>query len=262
MTTGENVSTTRAGRLDGKVAIVTGGGGGIGSAIARAFVAEGARVVVADVRDEKGAQVATELGEAAASIHLDVTDPESWGAVVAGCNDRFGPPTVLVNNAGVMVVGPIETAPIEQFERTFCVNTMGPVLGIQAVAPAMRAAGGGSIVNMASATGIVGTAGLAAYAASKAANAIMAKCAAIELGPAGIRVNSVHPGGIDTDMSNQPEFEGMDKDAWYGAMPIPRIGRVDDIAPLVVYLASDESSFATGASFVVDGGMLAGPTAF
>jgi 3alpha(or 20beta)-hydroxysteroid dehydrogenase len=249
-------------RLDGKVAIVTGGAGGIGAAIAEAFVAEGAEVLIADVRDGVCREVADRLGAAASPAHLDVTDAGSWASAVAACKERFGAPSVLVNNAGVMVVGPIEAAPVEQFERAFRVNALGAVLGIQAVVPEMRSIGGGSIVNMASATGIVGTAGLSAYAASKAASAVVVKCAAIELGRDGIRVNAIHPGGIDTDMSNQPEFEGMDKEAWYGAMPIPRIGRVDDIGPLVVYLASDESSFATGASFVIDGGMLAGPTAF
>jgi 3alpha(or 20beta)-hydroxysteroid dehydrogenase len=246
-------------RLDGRVAIISGGVGAIGSAAARHFVAEGAQVLAGDLRDEEGAVLAKELGTAGAFAHLDVTDPGSWRHAVVACKERFGPPSVLINNAGVMVVGLIESAPVEQFERAFRVNVLGCVLGIQAVLAEMQANGGGSIVNMSSATGLVGTAALSAYAASKAGNEMVAKCAAIELGHHGIRVNSVHPGGIDTPMSNSPEFDAMDKDAWYGSMPIPRIGRPEDIAPLLVYLASNESSFCTGTAFIADGGMLAGP---
>lgn len=246
-------------RLDGKVAIVSGGAGAIGSAAARLFVAEGARVVVGDVRDADGMLLEQDLGRSGAFVHLDVTDPTSWRAAVAACTAQFGPPSVLINGAGVMMVGLIESAPVEQYERAYTVNTLGCVFGIQAVVPEMRANGSGSIVNISSATGLVGTAGLSAYAASKAGNEMVAKCAAIELGHDGIRVNSVHPGGIDTPMSNSPEFDSMDKDAWYGSMPIPRIGQPDDIAPLLLYLASDESGFCTGAAFVADGGMLAGP---
>ena len=249
-------------RLDGAVAIVTGGSRGIGAATTRLFVEEGAKVLVGDLLDDEGKALADELGESVLFTHLDVTDPGSWADAVAQCEQTFGPPSVLINNAGVMEVGPLETAPIEQFERTFRVNALGCVLGMQAVAPVMRANGGGSIVIMSSVTGLIGTYGLSAYAASKAANAVLAKCAAIELGADGIRVNSVHPGGIDTQMSNQPEFAGMDKDAWYGTMPIPRIGQPEDIARLLLYLASDESAFSTGSEFVADGGMLAGPKAF
>ena len=249
-------------RLDGAVAIVTGGSRGIGAATSQLFVAEGAKVLIGDVLDAEGKAVADELGSSAAYAHLDVTDAGSWAEAVATCELQLGPPSVLVNNAGVMVVGPIETAPIDQFEQAFRVNTLGCVLGIQAVVPSMRANGGGSIVVLSSATGLVGTYGLSAYAASKAANAVIAKCAAIELGADGIRVNSVHPGGVDTPMSNQPEFAGMDKDAWYGSMPIPRIGRPEDIARLLVFLASADSAFSTGSAFIADGGMLAGPKAF
>jgi 3alpha(or 20beta)-hydroxysteroid dehydrogenase len=251
------------GRLDGKVALISGASRGIGAATARLFVSEGAEVLMGDVLDPEGEVVAKELGAAAAAfMHLDVTNSASWQRAVATCKEHFGAPSALVNCAGVMMVGPIDSAPIEQFERAFRVNVLGTVLGIQAVVPEMRANGGGSIVVMSSATGLVGTYGLSAYAASKAGNALIAKCAAIELGADGIRVNSVHPGGIDTPMSNQPEFSGMDKEGWYSTMPIQRIGQPEEIARLLLFLASDETSFSTGSEFIADGGMLAGPKAF
>jgi 3alpha(or 20beta)-hydroxysteroid dehydrogenase len=246
------------GRLEGKVAIVTGGSRGIGAEISRLFVDEGAMVLIGDLLDEEGSALAEQLGSTAEFIHLDVTDPSSWAGAVRACKRSFGPPSVLINDAGVMAVAPIETATVEQFERTFRVNVLGSVLGIQAVLSDMRALGGGSIVNLSSVAGLVGAHGLAAYSASKAGNAVVSRCAAIELGSDGIRVNSVHPGGVDTPMSNQPEFDAMDKDSWYGSMPIPRIGQPEEIARVLLFLASDESSFMTGSECVVDGGRLAG----
>ena len=250
-----------SGRLEGKVAIVTGGAGGIGSETVRHFVDEGASVVIADL-DESGEALAKEFDKAAVFARLDVRDPASWASVVEVCNERFGAPSVLINNAGVMAVTPVEDATVEQFEQPFRVNTLGSFLGIQAVVPSMREIGGGAIVNISSTAGLVGIGGLSAYAASKAGNAVVAKCAAIELGGYGIRVNSVHPGGIDTPMNESDDDVhnvDFDRDAWAAALPISRIGVTSEVAPLLVYLASDESKYCTGAAFIVDGGQLARP---
>lgn len=246
------------GRLHGKVAIVTGGAGGIGSATASLFVNEGASVVVADVRDQEGGELTEKLGPAASYCHLDVTDAGSWREAVEACHHWYGPVSVLVSNAGVMVVSSIESATSEDFELAFRVNVIGVVLGIQAVVPDMRAIGGGSIVIVSSAASLGPAPGLSAYAASKAGCAIVSKCAAIELGHNGIRVNSVHPGGVDTAMSRGVNVH-RDRDASYRHRPIPRIGQPEEIARMLVFLASDESSFSTGDTFLADGGLLAGP---
>jgi 3alpha(or 20beta)-hydroxysteroid dehydrogenase len=197
-----------------------------------------------------------------AAVEHDVRSAQSWAATVSACREQFGPPSVLINNAGVMLVGPIETATVADFETCFAVNTIGIFLGMQAVLATMRDNGGGAIVNMASNAGVVGTYGLPAYSASKAATIALTKTAAIEFGAAGIRVNAIAPGGVDTPMSNQPEFEGMDKSAWYSGLPIARIGQPEEIARLQLFLASTESSYCTGSVFLADGGQLAGPKAF
>jgi 3alpha(or 20beta)-hydroxysteroid dehydrogenase len=244
-------------RLEGKVAIITGGAGGIGSTTARHFVREGAKVLIADLLEAEGKALANELGEAAESVYLDVTDVGSWAAAVERCEQRFGPPSVLLNLAGVMVVGPLLDTPIELYERAFQVNTLGCIKGIKAVAGPMRANGGGSIVNMSSGAGYVAVSGLSAYAGSKAAIAMVTRCVAMELGHEGIRVNVVHPGGVDTPMSRGSGLTG-DVTEHYRSQPVARIGQTDDIAPLLVYLASDESAYCTGAAFVIDGGFSAG----
>jgi 3alpha(or 20beta)-hydroxysteroid dehydrogenase len=247
------------GRLDGKVAIVSGGARGQGEAEVRMFVEEGARVVFGDVLDTEGEAVAKDVGDDAVYQHLDVTSESDWAAIVATAEERFGNVTVLVNNAGILRLSPLERTTLEEYMAVINVNQVGCFLGMRAVVPSMKAAGSGSIVNTSSTSGFVGTYGLIAYTASKFAVRGMTKVAAMELGHSGIRVNSVHPGGIDTEMVRGPEFAGMDQDALYGAMPIPRVGQPEEIARLMVFLASDESSFSTGAEFVADGGMLAGP---
>ncbi len=243
-------------RLDGKVAIVTGGAMGQGAGIARAFVAEGARVVVADVAKEAGQQLADELGSSAHFAHHDVSDQASWTALVEDVNQRFGPVNVLANNAGLLRFGEIETMPIDELELLFRVNQLGCFLGMQAVTPTMRANGGGSIINASSVEGLAGMPGCTAYAATKWAIRGMTKCGAMELGPKGIRVNSVHPGMIDTPMTR---VHGGDAAMEYGASKVPlrRVGHPEDIAPLYVFLASDESSYINGAEISIDGGVTA-----
>ncbi len=247
-------------RLAGRVALLTGAAGGIGAAAARRFVSEGARVVVTDMRDDQGAAVAAELGERAQYIHLDVRDQAAWGNTVRAARERFGsPPTILVHNAGVMIRGTAENADEAAMRSAFEVNVLGPALGTSACVPGMRAAGGGVIIFVSSIASMTGGQGFLPYASSKAANATYARCAAQELGPLGIRVNSLHPGGVETPMNSGPDFADLDHGAWFGRMAIPRIGRPDEIADALLYLASDESSYITGTSLVVDGGQILGP---
>jgi 3alpha(or 20beta)-hydroxysteroid dehydrogenase len=247
------------GKLDGKIAIVSGGARGQGEAHVRRFVEEGAQVVFGDILDTEGEAVAKDVGDSAVYQHLDVTQPADWAAIVATAEDRFGPVSVLINNAGILTIGLVESVPLDEYMKIINVNQVGCLLGMQAVIPSMRAGGGGSIVNTSSTAGFTGTYGLVAYTASKFAVRGMTKVAAIELGHAGIRVNSVHPGGVDTEMIAGPEFAGVDQAEMFGSFPIPRVGRPEEIAKLMVFLASDDSSFSTGAEFIADGGMLAGP---
>jgi len=247
-------------RLSGKVAIVTGGSQGQGAAIARAFVAEGAKVVIADVADEPGALLAKELEATAPGAayfrHHDVSDEASWTALVEETNERFGPVSVLANNAGILRFGELERMPVEEFELLFRVNQLGCWLGMKSVARTMRKNGGGSIINASSVEGLAGMPTLTGYTATKFAIRGMTKAAALELGPKGIRVNSVHPGMIDTPMTRP---HGGDAAMEFGAskVALKRVGTPADIAPLYVYLASDESSFVTGAEIAIDGGATA-----
>ncbi|MEW2504966.1 glucose 1-dehydrogenase [Amycolatopsis sp. CA-161197] len=245
------------GRLDGRVALVTGAARGQGAAAARAFVAEGARVVIADVLDAEGKQLAADLGDAAVFQHLDVGDEDGWTAAIERTVAEFGPPTVLVNNAGVLHFAELKSTTLADYERVVRVNQTGAFLGMRSVVEPMTGAGGGSIVNVSSVEGLAGMPFLVAYTASKFAIRGMTKVAALELGAHGIRVNSVHPGMIDTKMVS--EAAGADVDvSWVGKkVALGRVGRADEIAPLLVFLASDESSYCTGSEFVADGGATA-----
>lgn len=245
------------GRLDGKVAIITGGARGQGAAEGRLFAAEGAKVVLADVLDEEGAAVATEIGEAARYVHLDVTDEDEWAAVVAFTEATFGPVTVLVNNAGILLFQALHKTDLSDFENVMRVNVTGVFLGMKAVTRSMEQAGGGAIVNISSTAGLQGLPFLGAYVASKWAVRGLTKTAAIDLGHKNIRVNSVHPGGIDT-----PMVAGTSGDApFYKRLPVPRMGSADEAANAVLFLASDEASYIAGAELAVDGGATCGDLA-
>lgn len=244
-----------AGRLEGKVAIVTGGSRGTGEATARRFVQEGASVVLADVLDEPGRKVAAELGDRALYVHLDVTSEAEWGACLDRTLAHFGRLDVLVNNAAVLHIAPLEETVLADWERLLRVNQTGPFLGIKTVAKAMRAGGGGSIVNVSSIDGLEGMSFVSAYASTKWALRGLAKCAALELGPDGIRVNTVCPAGGSDEMAAPWRPPGSkDTSGYMDKRPIPRRGTVEEIASMILFLASDESSFCTGGDFPVDGG--------
>ena len=248
------------GRLDGKVALITGGARGMGKSHVRHFVAEGAQVVFGDVLDGKGAAVAAGLDERCCRyVHHDVTSEAGWAAAVATATDTFGRLDVLVNNAGVLAFATIADMPLAEFRRILEVNAVGSWLGMKAVIEPMKAAGGGSIINISSIEGFTGAAGLSAYSASKFAVRGMTKAAARELGQFGIRVNSVHPGGVITSMTLGQPGSAEQADAFLKAMPLSRFARPAEISCLVAYLASDESSYSTGSEFLADGGILSGP---
>ena len=249
------------GKLEGKVALISGGARGMGKSHLRHFASEGARVVFGDVRDEQGQFVADKLGpEHCRYVHLDVTSSDDWAAAVAVTEETFGRLDVLVNNAGILTFAPIEEMTPAAFRRVLEVNAVGCWLGMKAVIGPMKRAGGGSIVNISSVEGFTGAAGLSAYSASKFAVRGMTKAAAQELAAYGIRVNSVHPGGVMTRMVLESEDARAESaEAFMKAMPLHRFAEPVEISRLVAYLASDESSYSTGSEFVADGGLLSGP---
>lgn len=235
------------GRVDDKVALISGGARGIGAEDARLLVAEGAKVVIGDVRDDEGKALADELGDAARYVHLDVTEVDDWKAAVATAVDEFGKLNVLVNNAGIANGSSLQQFDRGQWDRIVAINLTGTFLGMQAVADAMIAAGSGSIINVSSIEGLRGTPWAHGYVATKWAVRGLTKSVAMELAPHNIRVNSIHPGLIKT-----PLTEGIPEDMIQ--IPLGRAGQPREVANFVLFLASDESSYATGSEFVMDGG--------
>ena len=244
-------------RLKDKVAIITGGARGMGAATVRLFCAEGAKVVIADVLDADGEKLATELKGKAIFVHHDVTDEASWANVIAKAS-TLGPIDVLVNNAGVLLFKTIAETSKADFERVTGINLTGSFLGTKLIGTDMMQRGRGSIVNISSADGMKGANGLGAYCASKWGIRGLTRVAAMEYGHKGVRVNSVHPGGIDTAMGNPYAEAKAEVNKRYTMVPLQRVGEPDEVARTSLFLASDDSSYLCGAEIAVDGGMLTG----
>ncbi|GGX89650.1 SDR family NAD(P)-dependent oxidoreductase [Streptomyces anandii] len=253
------------GKLDGRVVIVTGAARGQGEQEARLFAAEGARVAVADVLDDRGEALAKEIG--ALYVHLDVGREDDWRSAVRAVKEAYGRVDGLVNNAGILRFNSLVDTPLEEFLQVVQVNQVGCFLGIRSVAPEME--DGGTIVNTASYTAVTGMAAVGAYAATKHAILGLTRVAALELAPRGIRVNAICPGAIDTPMSNPARLD-PDADAeetsraldqlYRRLVPLGRIGRPEEVARLALFLTGADSSYITGQPFVIDGGWLAGVT--
>ncbi|HIN35056.1 MAG TPA: glucose 1-dehydrogenase [Dehalococcoidia bacterium] len=247
-------------RLKGKVALITGAARGQGAAEARLFAQEGAKVILADVTDQEGIAVAAEIAEAggdAIYVHLDVANEDEWYAAIQSGVAAFGKLDILVNNAGIWRRGHVMETSSEQWDDIMDVNAKGVFLGTKAAIPEMRKAGGGSIVNISSTAGLVGSKTSAAYSASKGAVRIFSKSTAVQYASEGIRANSIHPGPIDTDMGDQVWPDVTSREASISRTALARIGTANDIAYGALYLASDESSFVTGSELVIDGGVTA-----
>jgi len=245
------------GLLESKVALITGGARGMGAAESRLFAEQGARVFIADVLDDEGYALADSIGPQATYMHLDVTDESSWGMVVETIKDQCGKLDILVNNAGIMRVNTLEDTSLEEYMSVINVNQVGTFLGMRSVIPLMKQGGGGAIVNIASADGMVGSNGLSSYAASKWAVRGMTKVAARELGQDGIRVNSVNPGGIVTPLTGGKDggLAHMPHDS-RKQVPLYRAGEPEEVAQTVLFLSSELSSYTTGGDFLVDGGLI------
>ncbi|MET0900950.1 MAG: glucose 1-dehydrogenase [Mycobacterium sp.] len=241
------------GRVDGKVVLISGGAQGMGAAHAKMLVDEGAKVVIGDILDEKGEALAAELCAAesgsARYIHLDVTEAEQWDAAVTLAVETYGSLNVLVNNAGIVALGKIGKFDMAKWQKVIDVNLTGTFLGMQAVVEQMKAAGSGSIINVSSIEGLRGAPMVHPYVATKWAVRGLSKSAAIELGKFNIRINSLHPGFIRTPMTKHVPDDMV-------TSPLGRPGKSEEVSTFVVFLASDESSFATGAEFIVDGGLV------
>ncbi len=244
------------GRLDGKTALITGGARGQGAAEARLFAEEGANVVLTDVLDDEGERTAAEVG--GAYLHHDVTSEADWAAAVAHAVELHGGIDVLINNAGIYIPTPLIGGDLGDYRRVVEVNQVGVFLGMREVAPVMIERGGGSIINISSVGGLRGGGVAFGYTASKWAVRGMTKSAAVALGRYGIRVNSVHPGPIETAMLHQiPAIEAGKLDEMLRRVPLGRVAEAEEVAKLTLFLASDDSAYSTGSEFVIDGGMTA-----
>ena len=244
------------GRLEGKTALITGGARGQGAAEARLFAEEGANVVLTDVLDEDGERTADAIG--ADYLHHDVTSEAEWAAAVAHAVALHGGVDVLINNAGIYAQTTLIGGDLEEYRRVIEVNQVGVFLGMREVAPVMVERGGGSIINISSVGGMRGGGGSFAYTASKWAVRGMTKSAAVRLGPHGIRVNSIHPGLIDTPMLGDTRMANPDNlEQMLGQIPLGRIAQPEEVAKLALFLASDDSAYSTGSEFLVDGGLMA-----
>lgn len=254
-------SWVESGRLAGKVAIITGAARGQGEAEARLFAREGASVVAVDILGDLVTKVAEDIaaeGFPVIALEHDISDPQSWDAIIAAAVERFGHVDILVNNAAIHWTRPLADETLPDLRRMMDVNLFGPILGMQRVVEVMRAGGGGSIVNISSYAGLRGIHAHGAYGASKWALRGVTKTAAIEYGPLGVRVNSVHPGSIATAML--PDYD-EEPAVRFAHVPIGRVGQSEEVAELVLFLASDASSYLTGAEIAVDGGISAGRAA-
>ncbi|MGA4863018.1 SDR family NAD(P)-dependent oxidoreductase [Streptomyces lavendulocolor] len=238
-------------RLSGRTAVVTGGARGIGAAIVRTFVDEGARVMIVDVLEEEGEALRGTMGDAVRFRRADVTSGADWSTVISETEQAFGPVSVLVNNAGIVEFGAMDETEPQVFRHVVDVNLYGPWLGMRTALPSMRRAGGGVILNVSSTAGLMGYANLGAYVASKWGLRGLTKTAALELAASGIRVCSIHPGPITTPMT-----EGMDASV-AAEQPIPRFGTPEEVAAMALYLAAD-ATYSTGSEFVIDGGATTG----
>ncbi len=247
-------------RLEGKVVLISGGARGQGAVEARLFAGEGAKIVIGDVLEAEGRQVEAEINESGGEclfMRLDVTGEANWQEVVAATVARFGKLDVLINNAGIYRTERVEETTEELWDQIMDINSKGVFLGTKSVIPEMRRAGGGSIINISSTAGLVGSSMSAAYGASKGAVRIFTKATAIQYAGDGIRANSIHPGIIETPMTEQLLSDDAQYRERLGRTPIGRIGRPEDVAYGALYLASDESSFVTGSELVIDGGRTA-----
>ncbi|MDN6195078.1 MAG: glucose 1-dehydrogenase [Atopostipes suicloacalis] len=240
-------------KLDGKVAIVTGGAAGMGETHARLFIDNGAKVVLTDIDEEKGNKLAEELGEHALFVKHDVTDEDGWKEVVKKTEETFGPINILVNNAGISPALSVESS-LDDYMKVVNINQVSIFLSMKYVVPSMEKEENGSIINISSINGLEG--GALGYTDTKFAVRGMTKAAAKELAPRGIRVNSVHPGVINTPMvQNSPQFEQIQ--AMTQMIPLKRMAEPNEISQLVLFLASDDSSYSTGSEFIADGGITA-----